>query len=486
MPKKTLDLSPFGIHHVLKADFDFAKIKESDLRIGKRNMGFDRNIKSFTLNDGKTDVTYTIIDKLGEGTYGIGYSVKDPLGKEYAIKYIKNKLTYRSEFIAFIKECIIQILVVSVSIDHPQGPFAPKIYDICYDSKTGEGFIRSELMKNTLDNLIKAFTPEQNNAVVPDALKQISIMLQFLQKELHFNHRDMKGDNIMYSRSSDGTKRLMRLIDFGMSCIYWNDLKISGNTWFDEDHSCFKKDRDMTQLIYYIQRYKGSYISEPLRTRLQYIIRANIGKSHKCDMAKLCPKHGLKEWKNVYNFVNRANVSIPGGKPEFIEENMQKFLEGKPFESPIPSIKVSAPPVHDPPHICPPDKVFNPKTRRCVKNKKVSLVVARGPDDCPPDKVYNPKTGRCVNARGLTARALGVAPPAIRGPDDCPPDKVYNPKTGRCVNARGLTARALGVAPPAIRGPDDCPPDKVYNPATRRCVHRDGVTGRRLTKKARR
>jgi len=406
MVRKTLDLSPFGIHHVLKADFDFAKIKQSDLRAGKRNTGFDGNTKSFTLNDGKTDVTYTIVEKLGEGTYGIGYSVKDPLGKEYAIKYIKEALTDKSQFIAFIKECIIQILVASVSSDHPEGPFAPTIYDICYDSKRGEGFIRSELMRNTLDNLITAFTPEQNNAVVPDALKQISVMLQFLQKELHFNHRDMKGDNIMYSRSPDGKKRLMRLIDFGMSCIHWNDLKISGSTWFDIKHSCFKKDRDMTQLVYYIQRYKGSYLSEPLRVRLQYIIRANIGKSHKCDMAKLCPKHGLRQWKNVYNFVNRANVRIPGGKPEFIQANMQKFLEGAPFESPVPSIKVSAPPAYDPPRICPPGKVLNPKTRRCVKNKEGSFVVARGPDDCPPDKVYNPATRRCVHRDGVIGRRL--------------------------------------------------------------------------------
>jgi serine/threonine protein kinase len=254
-------------------------------------------------------------------------------------------------------------------------------------------------MRNTLENLVGGLTPAQNNAVVPDALKQISAMMKFLQKELYFNHRDMKGDNIMYDRAPDGRGRVMRFIDFGMSCITWAGMKISGSTWFDVKHTCFKKDRDMSQLVYYIQHYLGSKLSAPLLNRLQLIIRANVGARHKCEMAKLCPARGLKEWRNTYNFLDRENVRVPAGTPEFIETNMQKFLEGKPFESPP----------KDPVGICPPGKIRNPKTGRCVKNKSTPLVGNVGPAaPCPPDKIFNPRTRRCVKKTGAVGRLLAV------------------------------------------------------------------------------
>lgn len=62
---------------------------------------------------------------------------------------------------------------------------------------------------------------------------------------------------------------------------------------------------------------------------------------------------------------------------------------------------------------CPPGKIRNPKTGRCVKEKQVK--------ECPPGKVLNTKTGRCVKAKE---------------PKECPPGKVRNPKTGRCVKEK--------------------------------------------------
>ena len=43
---------------------------------------------------------------------------------------------------------------------------------------------------------------------------------------------------------------------------------------------------------------------------------------------------------------------------------------------------------------------------------------------CPPGKVINPKTGRCVIDRSL------------KKPRTCPPGKVINPKTDRCVKKK--------------------------------------------------
>ena len=327
-----LDLAPFGVPHILRAGFDFKSIKQTDLKYGMRLTGERDKTIAFVFGE-DTIVNYNVLEKLGEGTYGITYRVAAPDGDEYAIKTIKGKLTDKREFLAFIKECIIQLLVVEASKGLDAGPYAPKIYEICYDADNGEGFVRSELMRNTLENLVSANSRRANDILVPDCLLQVANMMDDLQKSLLFNHRDMKGDNIMYIKMDDDT-RYYRLIDFGMSCLTWQGLKISGSSWFDERHSCFRKERDLSQLYFYIQRYLDKYLSDELLVRIQDTIVANIGDDHACKMYKLCPANGLRKWKNIYNFVNRRNVNIPGGAPNFVKSNMTRFLDGKKFKSP--------------------------------------------------------------------------------------------------------------------------------------------------------
>ena len=89
------------------------------------------------------------------------------------------------------------------------------------------------------------------------------------------------------------------------------------------------------------------------------------------------------------------------------------------------------------PIICPPGKVLNPKTNRCVKvkpEKPIRQVLKAKREalqqelrnitkECPPGKVLNPDTGRCIKVKSVTKK-------------ECPPNKVLNPKTGRCVNIK--------------------------------------------------
>ena len=108
--------------------------------------------------------------------------------------------------------------------------------------------------------------------------------------------------------------------------------------------------------------------------------------------------------------------------------------------------------------------------------------------DCPPDKIRNPATGRCVSRTGAIGRKLLSNPkpttPKRVGAKDCPPDKIRNPATGRCVSRTGAIGRKLTEAPkpttpkrPAVK---DCPPDKIRNPATGRCVSKTGPVGKKL------
>jgi hypothetical protein len=117
-------------------------------------------------------------------------------------------------------------------------------------------------------------------------------------------------------------------------------------------------------------------------------------------MEKDCPMNGLKGWRNTYNFLERDNVSVPKAKPN-------KFIEvlGK----------------------------YGKKTR---KMPRVPMAVG----ECPPGKVRNPKTGRCVKDTGAVGKKL-KAP--LEAPPPCPPGKIRNPKTRRCVKETGAVGKLL-------------------------------------------
>ena len=72
--------------------------------------------------------------------------------------------------------------------------------------------------------------------------------------------------------------------------------------------------------------------------------------------------------------------------------------------------------------------------------------------ECPPDKILNPATNRCVSITGAIGKKLNSqnepkdknetkAEPKTK--KECPPEKILNPATNRCVSATGATAKKL-------------------------------------------
>jgi len=50
--------------------------------------------------------------------------------------------------------------------------------------------------------------------------------------------------------------------------------------------------------------------------------------------------------------------------------------------------------------------------------------------ECPPGKIINPKTGRCINKPKDKTKKK---PQKDKSKKECPPGKIINPKTGRCI-----------------------------------------------------
>jgi hypothetical protein len=97
---------------------------------------------------------------------------------------------------------------------------------------------------------------------------------------------------------------------------------------------------------------------------------------------------------------------------------------------------------------------------------------------CPPDKIINPKTNRCVKKTGRIGRSL-----LPKSSKNCPKDKVVNPKTNRCVKETSRIGRKLSPVRYVEDKKKSCPEDKILNPRTKRCVKKDGRVGKELLKK---
>ena len=84
----------------------------------------------------------------------------------------------------------------------------------------------------------------------------------------------------------------------------------------------------------------------------------------------------------------------------------------------------------------------------------------KSPKNCPPGKVLNPKTGRCIKTKGVKDPNATLPNSPISSPktiiNPCPPGKMINPKTGRCIKAK-----------PQVK---DCPLGKVRDPVSKRCI----------------
>jgi hypothetical protein len=144
---------------------------------------------------------------------------------------------------------------------------------------------------------------------------------------MQFNHRDLKPDNVMYRRASDGT-RIYTLIDFGLSCLTWNGLQIRADGPF---RTCSRTDRDMPQFLYGLYVSFRHFLSKRLQDTIYTMLKVNIG-SQSC-MLQGCEQAGLRNWQSSYEFFNRPNVYAPSATLYTANTHMKHFAEGKPFQA---------------------------------------------------------------------------------------------------------------------------------------------------------
>ena len=314
----SFDLTPFGIDCVLTKDTRIEDLgTEALIRKGSSNAFFGE--PTFFILE---DVRYNVKKTLGEGSYGVTYHVVDEDEHPFALKVLLDAIKTPKDAQLLMKESIFQILMADKSKDESKGPYVPYLYEVAFNASTKQGFILSELMDGNLDSLLEDRSPKEISKVLPDAIVQITKMLDFFGKKLQFSHRDLKGDNIMYVKNERG-KHIFKLIDFGLSCLTWNGLTIRGGDYFSDTSTCFKPSRDIMQFLYSLTLNPDA-LEPSLLSEIQELLVVTIS-SHDCHMGENCDKNGLTNWRSSYNFMNRDNLSFPKGRPKNVRHTMRRI-----------------------------------------------------------------------------------------------------------------------------------------------------------------
>jgi serine/threonine protein kinase len=303
-----MELDSYGIHTYFTGNMRDISIDDIQLvSISDKSIKTDHGV-------------FTFQTKLGSGTYGTSYStLPDTDGISYAIKIID--LRNSDELYDVLAEVLMNIILFEGTRYESQGPYVPELYEfgISVDRKTA--IIRTERMSGTLFDYLNKHSVHMNDTLVPSILIQLINMMELLQTNFQFNHRDLKSDNIMYSMKKN--KPQWRIIDFGAACMKWNDYTISADAVFNSSRPCVHPGRDITFLITEI--VLDVRLSPKLKALLRNLVTFSIYGKECALNSTNCNHIGYKQWTNIYNILNKSNVMNPHYK--FIKKQLNTYLQ---------------------------------------------------------------------------------------------------------------------------------------------------------------
>jgi serine/threonine protein kinase len=299
-----------------------------------------------------TLVAYTIGVLHASGTYGKIYkSQRMILAKrpdriydiiagpeEIVIKQIipeKNEYLSESEIKSHTSEALLHVLSWQ-TMQKTAAPWSiPRPYEIygegidAWKSMTfGMSFVDGDILYT---HMKRTWTPEkktENSVFFKEVLGQTAYILHHLQTTLKLNHRDLKLNNLIVRRSTpitleiDGiilpTNYEVTLIDFGFACIGCSDSTLfQAGSWFPFSDICYKKGRDLIQLLYSIHCYfpLDQYLTPELFTIIKelMIVRWN-GMQVSClegFTKNGMPKSGKATYDTgIYEFLRRDRIEL--------------------------------------------------------------------------------------------------------------------------------------------------------------------------------
>ncbi len=309
---------------------------------------------------------YKIGAFLGSGSFArIFQGTHETTNQGYSLKFIP---TQKASVASIMRECIVHILLERESAKEAYGPYVPRFYEVIHDPYNHLIVLRTETIQDILYDRYKAGTPLENDVVIPHTMAQIAHILDFFYRRLRFNHRDFKPDNVLYNYDPATGRFDVKIIDFGFACLRWQGISIrAGDRFAAEGGGCYLPSRDLTQFVY--ATYSDSNIpkSPRLRLMLEDVLTFEAD-GRPCRMWESCRAYGnpMSIWGHTYRFLNDRRMRNPAAEPAPLRSRMMRFLGITEAGRQTPMARIVRYGIVGMPH-CTPDRVLNPRTRRCVR-----------------------------------------------------------------------------------------------------------------------
>jgi len=159
---------------------------------------------------------------------------------------------------------VMQTTAAKWAIPRPFEIYSEYTNGICDSLSFGMSFVEGTILHHYLRDKFDIAQTHYNSRLFREVIGQAAFIMYHLQKSLTLNHRDLKANNLIirkmphvFSLDLEGyslqTMHEVTVIDFGFACQGdCSGTIFQAGSWFPFSDACFKKGRDLAQLIYYI------------------------------------------------------------------------------------------------------------------------------------------------------------------------------------------------------------------------------------------
>lgn len=291
-----------------------------------------------------------LLDIIGNGAYGSVYTSNfitptngTILTATKTIKIPKHyDLSQKTQLVnSIIRETLINIIIYTTCVNNKLIPCVPQIHFMCISDE--KIMIIQELLDGDLGDFIEKTSVITLDSYI-DIIANLAFILHHLQNLLGFSHRDLKINNIAFKSTAvksthislphehidftltKGSGIRLYLIDFGFSCLMFDGTQISSDAIFNPRTPCFREGRDMAQSLYSLLMHNKRIIPE-ISSFLNYCLNVRIN-GIVCSIPKTCEAFGMKNWLDIYAFLDRDDVDYSRTKPINIIRMIQNYVNG--------------------------------------------------------------------------------------------------------------------------------------------------------------
>ena len=227
----------------------------------------------YTMQDPSDNTVFQLnsSDLIARGMYGSVFKIRQsrPQGETYVAKLMNdtedpNKDLWES-IIQTKLRCALDALSWEARATMASVPLIHRMFSVGTLTPAHLNVVIMEPLENTLHQATNSSSGGAH--VLHAGFGAVARLLEYLQQQFRFEHRDLSGNNVMVRHDGDGSMRFF-MTDFGMARATFPDIGYASGLWKFGDGQQFDAGADLARLCHSMHEHKwiaswiGDYVAE--------------------------------------------------------------------------------------------------------------------------------------------------------------------------------------------------------------------------------